>query len=652
MEERVWHYVKRNHTTRIPRRHIFLDTESRWERKGNRRIQSWRLACATYRTAEKGRAAKESESDYVSPTQLWRDVSAFTKRRHRTVLWAHNLGFDVRISEAFQVLPKEGWRVVAHNLASRGTWIQWERDGASLLMVDSSSVFPTTLEQLGVAFGVAKLPLPAQDAPDSEWFARCRADTQILRDAVVAYLGWIEIQDLGNWQMTGAGQSYAAFRHKFMKHNLLVHADEEALAAERRAMWTGRCEAYWRGRTGHVGIEEWDLSLAYAVVARDFAVPTQLVGECRPDVDLQSLLSRPSTAVLAQVAVETDTPCVPTLVDGHIAWPTGRFVTTLWGPELALALENGATLTPQRVWLYRAAPALRDWALWIIHQLTSPDSEATPWQRIILKHWARACIGRFGMQYNRWEKFGATSDLRLRHTTVYDTRTGREFDLSHIGRDVHHSVGTVEWGNSQPAITGFVMSVSRVRLWHMHKAMPERSVLYADTDSFYITAEHHEAALALSRTPLGEGLRLKHTHRRIEIRGPRQLITDGTPKIAGLPHRAQTLPDGRFAGEVWQSLQASLTHGDPSTVVTADRVWAVRGIDRRRATGVDGWTVPLIVEGGVTVGPGPVQPRLSNPVATGQVPRLSRGIPRKRSARPDTAAHRPQSEPSSVTSLF
>lgn len=652
MEERMWHYVKRNHTTRIPRRHIFLDTESRWKRQGDKRVQTWRLACATFRHAEKGRPAKESDCDYLSATQLWRDVSAFTKKRHRTVLWAHNLGFDVRISEAFQVLPKEGWRVIAHNLASRGTWIQWQKDGASLLMVDSSSVFPTTLDAVATAFMAGKLPQPDPEASEAEWTAYCRQDVKILRNAIVAYLDWIEVEDLGNWQMTGAGQSYALFRHKFMKHSLLVHADEEALIAERRAMWTGRCEAYWRGRTGHVGVEEWDLSLAYAVIARDCAVPTQLVGECRPDVDLRALLARSSTAVLAQVAVETDVPCVPTLVDGHVAWPVGRFVTTLWGPELALAMENGARLTSQRVWIYRTAPALRDWAQWIIHQLTSPDSGITAWQRIVLKHHARALIGRFGMQYNRWELFGATEHLRLRHTLVYDTRTGREYELSHIGRDVHQSVGTVEWGNSQPAITGYIMSLSRVRLWRIHQAMPTQSVLYMDTDSFYCTTEHHDDALALSRTPLGEGLRLKSSHRRIEIKGPRQLITDGHPKIAGLPHRAETLPDGRFTGEVWQSLQAALSHGDPSTVVTADRVWTVKGIDRRRATGVDGWTVPLRVEGDTVVRSADLLPRVPNPDSVGRVPRLSRPIRATRPARGDRAAHPPQPVPQGVTGLF
>lgn len=598
MTERVWHYVKPNETLRLPRRHIFLDTESQRGRTKTGGRQVWRLGVATYRIAEKGRPAKESTSVYHAARKLWVDVDTFTKGRHRTVLWAHNLGFDVRISDAFRILPVLGWRLVAHNLANRGTWLQWRKGDASLLMVDSASVFPTTLAQLAKSFVTDKHQIPADSDGADVWEAYCRRDVQILRDAVVAYLDWIESAGLGSWQLTGAGQSYAAFRHRFMTHPLLVHGDADALAAERRAMWTGRCEAYWKGKTRGGHIEEWDLSLAYARIVRDTQLPTRLVGEVEAGRELSQMLALPSSAILAQVAMEIDVPVVPTLVGGYVAWPVGNFSTTLWGPELALALEVGATVTVERAFLYRTAPALRQWAQWLIHEVSSPDSGATEWQRLILKHWSRALIGRFGMQYSRWEPFGVTRDLGVRQSLCYDRDRDQLYELAHIGADVQRCEGTVEWDQSQPAITGYVMSCARVWLWRLLQAMPPESVLYADTDSFYIRSEHHDQAAALAATPLGEGLRLKSSHKRLTILGPRQIVTDGVARIAGLPHRAQLLPDGRFAGEVWSSLRTSISRGDPSAVITTDRTWKVSGIDRRRTGGPTGWTQPIAVEGG------------------------------------------------------
>lgn len=597
MTDRMWHYVKPGQTMRIPRRHIFLDTESKWSRHGKGRRQVWRLGVATFRSAEKGRAAKESTHRYTSARQLWVDVDAFTKARHRVVLWAHNLGFDARIADSFRILPTLGFRLTGHNLANRGTWLQWRKGDASLLMVDSASVFPTALAQLAKSFMETKEHLPADDAPQEEWFIRCERDVSILRQAIVAYLEWIEREGLGSWQLTGAGQSYAGFRHRFLTHPLLVHGDVDALADERRAMWAGRCEAYFKGRVGGSGSEEWDLSLAYARIARDNPVPTRLVGPIYTGSGMRHLLERPGSAVLATVAVETDVPCVPALVDGYIAWPTGRFETTLWSPELALALDCGATLEVKHGYLYQTAPALSAWAQWVISQVSDPSNNNPEWVRLICKHWSRALIGRFGMSYTKWEKFGATRDMVVRQGPVYDRTTGETYELAHIGQDAQRSTGIVEWDQSQPAITGYIMSLSRVWLWRLIHAMPARSVLYADTDSFWIGRQHHDQAVQLAATPLGEGLRLKSTTRRLTILGPRQLVTDGKPRVAGLPHRATRQPDGRFAGEVWASLSTSIARGDPSAVITTDRMWKVSGVDHRRVDGPDGWTLPIAVEG-------------------------------------------------------
>lgn len=595
MDERVWHYIRPNETVRMPRRHIFLDTESKRDKTKNGYRQIWRLGVAAYRQADKGRPARDYLRAYDDPRTLWTDVSQFTKPRTRTVLWAHNLGYDVRIADAFRALPALGWRLDAHNLANRGTWLHWTNAGRTLLMVDSTSVFPAPLATLAKSFMHPKMPLPKDSDPDRVWRERCIRDVEILRQAIVSYLEWIEAKGLGSWRMTGAAQSYAAFRSKHLTHNMMVHADADAIAAERRAMWTGRCEAYWRGNTGNVGIEEWDLSLAYPRIAEREEVPTRLIGPMHPSNALAAALHRPRTALLADVEVETDRPTVPTKVDGRMAWPVGRFETTLWTPELRLLAATGAKVTVTAAWRYQTAPALQAWARWIMGELAETNPHTEQWQRLILKHWARALIGRFGMSYTKWSRYGTTTGHDVRASTVYDVQTGEEYELSHVGNTVARSDGVVEWVESQPAITGYIMSCARVWLWDLLQAMPEQSVLYADTDSFYITREHHDAAWDLAQSPIGQGLRLKASYRRANFLGPRQIITDGRPRMAGIPRSADVLPNGTLAGEVWASLTTSLLRGEASTVTTTDRTWKVSGADHRRAPGNRGWTQPLTV---------------------------------------------------------
>jgi hypothetical protein len=482
-------------------------------------------------------------------------------------------------------------------MAPRGTWLIWRRDKATLTMVDTASVWPTTLAHIGEMFGMGKPGLPGPDAPEAAWVARCEADVAITRTAVLAYLDWIETADMGNWQLTGAGMSWAVFRHRFMSHNLLVHGDEDALSMERRAMWTGRCEAYWHGTIGYQVVHEWDLAVAYARVARDIRVPVRLIGPMPPHHDWRKTLADPTLDLVAEVTVTTAVPTVPSLYDDHILWGVGTFDTTLWGVEIQAAIDDGATVTVHRGFLYRAEPALRDWAQWCIAQLAAPDQEVPAWRKAIVKHHVRALVGRFAMSFSTWEPWATLPTLGAERRTLVDDVEGRTYDLMHVGHDVWRQTGTQEWAQSMPAITGAVMAACRVRLWRILRALPDAAPLYCDTDSLLVTDQWYDAVAAIASSPLGEGLRLKTSWQGFTILGPRQIVTGEKVRMAGVPALARRTGRQDFAGEVWESLAASLKSGRPTSVRTMARTWHAKGVDRRRIGVGVGWTRPRVLTG-------------------------------------------------------
>jgi DNA polymerase family B len=592
VEPRVWHYITTNDQTRVPRSIVVLDTEAREHRITGGHEQEWRLAVAWFYKTRKGRKQHEHQSVFYRPIDLWGAVSDHCGRSGRTVVWAHNLGYDARISSCFVELPQLGWSLAAHNIAPRGTWLVWKRERATLTMVDTASVWPLPLATIGQWFGLGKPDLPSQDDSDEAWVHRCKADVAITRTAVMTYLDWIESADMGNWQLTGAGQSWSAFRHKFMRHNLLVHGDEDALAAERRAMWTGRCEAYWHGTIGYQVVHEWDLQAAYARCARDLAVPVRLLGPMPPSHDWARTLFDSSVALLAEVSVTTDVPTVPCLHDGRILWPTGTFQTTLWDVEIKAAIDDGATVTVKRGWLYRTAPALRDWADWVLAIVDPANHDAPPWLVAIVKHWSRALIGRFAMRYSQWERWAQMPHLGAERRTLIDEIEGATYDLMHVGADLWRETGTTEWAQSMPAITGYVMAVCRIRLWRIIQQMPSGSVLYADTDSLILTDSWKNAADELCHLSVGEGLRLKTSYRGFSILGPRMILTGTKIRMAGVPILAERVGRHDFAGIVWESLDMALRSGRPDVVRTSDRRWHVEGVDRRRLGPGVGWTRP------------------------------------------------------------
>jgi len=66
----------------------------------------------------------------------------------------------------------------------------------------------------------------------------------------MAWKRWIEFcqsEDLGAFGYTIAGQSFNAFRHKFMKEDIYIHNSEKVLELERECYKGGRCEAFFIG---------------------------------------------------------------------------------------------------------------------------------------------------------------------------------------------------------------------------------------------------------------------------------------------------------------------------------------------------------------------------------------------------------------------
>lgn len=540
--------------------------------------------------------------DYHDPKALWVDVEAFCKTSGRTILWAHNLGYDVRITQAFDILPALGWRLTAHNIGKSGVWLEWRKDGKTLLMADSVTVFGQKLAKVGAYFGLGQIESPKDKDDDAAWLRRCRRDVEILQTAMLAYLQWLEEDDMGNWRLTGAAQSWATFRHKFLTHKMVVHDDEFALEAERRAMWAGRCEAYWIGELRGQVVHEWDFTQAYARIARDHPVPVRLLGPMPQAYDWRRIVDSAKSALLAKVRITTSVPVVPCEDDGRILWPIGTFDTVLWDVEIKAALDAGATVEVLQGWLYHLEPALKAWGDWIIGQLEAPEEECPTWQKVVLKHQSRALIGYMAMTHNTWEEFATVEESCVRRSTLIDLDKGTACDMIQVGHDVWVDGGRVESPSSMPMITGYVQAISRVQLWNVLKELPEGVALYVDTDSLLCTDKHSGVVQGVARKLGYDGLRLKRSWQGFTIRGPRQIITGDLARVSGVPRDARQRGKYTLVGEVWDSLPGSIHRGDPSSVVIRDRNWTITGRDNRRRNTGFGWTAPIRIERDATRG--------------------------------------------------
>lgn len=586
------HYIKANHSVRVPRRHIAIDTESTHETQGASDVQRWQLGHAIFAEHTPAGVWRRKSVAYDYPEALWRDIAAYTRKRRRTVVWAHNLAYDIRISRGLQCMAMLGWKLADIRLSGQGTWVRWVDGERTLLAVDSFSVWPVKLETLGATIGLPKMVYPQNGGTDV-LAAYCQRDTEILATAVENYITWIREQDVGNWQLTGAGQAWANWRHRHLTHNVLIGDTMGAREAERRAMWTGRAEAYSIGTDRSQTVYDWDWRNSYARICRDNTVP---VGQhsIASAIPLDHILRNCGRyAVLAEVSVRTEHPVVPVEHEGRIIWPVGNYRTTLWDPELSLLQECGASVDVGRVYLYNRAPALKAWAQTVIGDLHRDDDDVPAWQKIVLKHWSRALIGRFAMRYRTWEDFATPPEFDLTTFKGHNWETGVPTEFLQIGHDMRKLAGWEDPADSAPFVTGYVMSVARARLWRVGQAIGWEHVLYVDTDSLLVDGEGNKRLQDMEGSALTDGLRLKGRYTGWSIAGPRQLVLGGEVRISGVPRKARRTGEWTFEGEVWRGLRDSILGGEGDAVRVTSRTYHIRGRDNRRERGEDGRTRPI-----------------------------------------------------------
>lgn len=585
------HYIRANEAANVPSRLVVIDCMPRTATVGAIKTQSWWFGVVSFNHwTRHGRHIQEYRK-YTDAGLMWKEIGEFTRPKRRTVLYSHNLPYDLRIADGLRHLSRLAFKLESIRLANQGSWSRWSRDRASLTLCDSSSVFPVQLSSLAVILGRTRREHPTGEVLD-EWADYAARNVQVTSDILCEYFSWLRTGVAGNWQLTGAGQSWAHWRHSHYTHPVLVHPDTEAIDAERRAMWTGRAENWSWGKDLDAPVYEWDWANSYPRIARDYNVPVRLVGTVRTAnaSDLPKLARQ--YTVLADVAVRTEQPVVPTRHDGRILWPVGEFNTTLWWPEIEALTASGGSVRPGTVWLYRSEPALQQWGTWIIDQVHGKGAIDYPWVPLVLKHWSRTLIGRFATQYQNWEEFGTDVESKVQVGKWFDTNTGILTDTMQVGRDIHVMTGLTESDDSCPQITSYIMSVARRRLWDAIQSVGAENILYIDTDSLIVNLEGHVILTELTKLGQMEGLRLKNRHRGYEIYGPRSAIIGSRRVFAGMPKASVRTGEKTFVGEVWTNLEKSLQIGEADRVTITPRKFTVRYNDNRRTRTPDGRTVP------------------------------------------------------------
>ncbi len=584
------HWIKHNLASRWPHRWMVWDSESRWESAEKVTTHTFRLAVAAWWDHNTKRHAEPEYANFDSPRGLWEWVSEHAEKNGRTIAYAHNLGFDIQLCQVFDTLPALGWDLDWFNLDRDATMVTWKRDGATLVLTDSMTLFPVALQKVAGMVQDAKPDLPTNDADEAEWLIRCEADVRVLTAAVRAFNEWARDFDIGNWRASGSGLAWSLWRHKFLDDKVLASSGPENALAERHGMVTGRAECWRHGDAPAGGFFDWDMSRCYCRIAAQCEVPIRWRITV-PKLTVEQYRGwRAEGAVLSHVTVTQERPYVG-LEDGNgFRWPVGTFQTWLWDPEIDLLLEAGARVTFGESRRYWRAPALRTWAEWTLDELEPSTATVPDVVGLWVKSQSRSLIGRFGMRYHQWAPHPDGNGLNI-------TGISTEGGPGRPNRTVMHAAGRawaeeerVDGDDCVPAITGWVMSEARVRLWRALEAAGEGHVWHCDTDGLLVDQEGSERLHAWSAAHPKHGWLIKDRWTVGEVRSTRNYTLGDFARIAGVPSKAVRVGENKWSGEQWQGLRQGLRESRLDAVQVRNVTYTLTAPDSRRQHAPDGST--------------------------------------------------------------
>lgn len=400
-----------------------------------------------------------------------------------------------------------------------------------------------------------------------------------VREWLGSYLDTLSLLHLGGLEHTAATQASCGYRRQYLDHEIVVHDNEAVLAMERSALYTGRNECLYVGdlyagevpppgtdpvtddmihwEKGLLGepstakefpvapraamsakgpIYHLDVNSLYPAVAMNATLPVRLEGVAGYVNLGECVAAARSACVVARVKVKTDVPIIPYRDTRGYIFPTGEFWTTLCGPEILLAMEHDALLRCERLAFYTGRPIYGRWVRDLYAaRMKARQDKREPTEKCI-KSILNASFGKWAQRSRRWEDVPD----RICPWPFYQWfEPGKDEDDPEQWRsfawNVQRMVIQGETGESCPAITAYINSLGRVRLWQLIQTAGKGNVYYYDTDSLICNERGYKNlcdASEVSENTLGK-MKVVGRHSLVSLYERKRYIADGQITLAG-----------------------------------------------------------------------------------------------------------------------
>lgn len=591
-------YLPRNDSVYTPALVAAFDTEARRLQTPageTHTLRLWTARVATRRQQKTVTPDQQIARGYTG-ADLAAAITGWMRSAPSCWLYAHNLGYDLPVSALVGHLAVLGWQVSECSSDPAYVWLVMRKGKQAITISDLFYLLPMRLADIGGLIGQNKMPMPPEDAPDEAWFDYCQNDTDVALAAVMILLDHWDSYALGRWRMTGAASGFAAMRHTHDGARMVIFEDQAGSDLDRSSIYGGRRHAWRHGHLPAGRYVNYDISAAYATAAASWNLPHKRGQHFdRLDVDDRRVW-RPEICVIAQVELETDRPSFPARAAGGIAYPVGRFTTTLAGPEIDYARQLGMlrAIGPGQFHLLGAGmraffSRVTDWGRPGVAPID--PAAAAMW-----KQFGRGVVGKFSQRGYQTEVTAMLTDRDWFYEQGYDLATGQSFWLVHRAGRIEKRWQQGDARNAYPAVTAVVESLVRVTLDRVIAAAGPGAAVLCDTDGLWLDMTARPDLAAMQRAAEPFTLRLKDETSRIEIAGPQSYDWQGGSRHAGRPRNMTRTGPDTWAGDVFPGLAWQMAHGRAGEYQLVAHQWKQEACTIRAWVTDDGHVAPLEID--------------------------------------------------------
>lgn len=537
-----WHVLRRGKTIKLPQRLLFFDCET-YPISIGKRIESHHLKVgkAVYVSRPKTRLNwSETWHTFETKDSFWNFVLSHVEPKKRIWLIAHQQQFDFMVVNGFNELVKRGWELKWHIITSNLFIARFMKKSSSFLVVDSLNWFRSSLKTMGESIGLPKGEINFDTCSMEELTAYCHRDVEIVKDSVLALIKFVRQNRFGSFQFTCAGQSFTAYKHRFMYHKIHIHAHPEAIMLERASYRGGRNEAYFIGKlVGRVYYV--DVNSLFSFVMQENEYPCKLY-RVVTNLDLErfrALLN--DFCLVARVKIRINSPFIALKRD-RLMFPIGEFWVTLTTPEIIAVLEMGEILEIGKVAVYKKAPLFKKWVDEVYAMRLTYKNEGNASFEEFTKVILNSLYGKWGQRSGEFKEVGTADPSVVKVERGLDIVTGETFmEYTYGGKVYLRTTLDKEGRDSFPAIASHITAFARMYLYGLMIVANLENVYYCNTDSLFVNqAGFDNLAHLIDPDKIGS-LKLEKVSNNVIIHGCKDYQIDELVKIKGVKKDAKQI---------------------------------------------------------------------------------------------------------------